>query len=220
MTEAEWLEGESAGQMIEHVKRTAGLSPSARGRKYRFAAIAMLQGLPAGEVPAALAPILEAAEQLCDGRCSLADLDRTVGAAGLYTRSDVHPNWGLVAACLGGADGLTCLRGVAGATQVLGRPLVPGALRLPFVAVQCRILREIFGNPFRPVAFSPDWRTDTAVLLARQMHDSRDFSAMPILADALQDAGCDNEGILAHCRDPKQIHVRGCWVVDLVLGNA
>jgi hypothetical protein len=52
-----------------------------------------------------------------------------------------------------------------------------------------RLIREIFGNPFRPVVFSPSWRTDTAVSLARQMYDARDFSAMPILADALQDAG-------------------------------
>ena len=54
------------------------------------------------------------------------------------------------------------------------------------------LLRDIFGNPFRPVTFDPDWRTTTAVQLAQQMYDSRDFSAMPILADALQDAGCDN----------------------------
>ncbi len=81
------------------------------------------------------------------------------------------------------------------------------------------LLRETVGNPFRPVTFSPSWRTDTAMSLARTMYDSRDFSAMPILADALQDAGCDNEDILNHCRDPKQIHVRGCWVVDLVLGK-
>ena len=81
-------------------------------------------------------------------------------------------------------------------------------------------IRDIFGNPFRPVAFSPSWRTDTAVSLARQMYDSREFGAMPILADALQDAGCDNDDILAHCRDPQQTHVRGCWVVDLVLGKS
>jgi hypothetical protein len=81
------------------------------------------------------------------------------------------------------------------------------------------LLRDIFGNPFRPVTFSPVWRTDTAVALARQMYESRDFSAMPILADALQDVGCDNEDILSHCRDPKATHVRGCWVVDLVLGK-
>ena len=83
---------------------------------------------------------------------------------------------------------------------------------------QTALLREMFGNPFRPVAFSHSWRTDTALSLARQMYESRDFSAMPILADALQDAGCDNEAILNHCRQPGE-HVRGCWVVDLVLGK-
>ncbi|MBM3981841.1 MAG: hypothetical protein FJ304_16510 [Planctomycetes bacterium] len=79
-------------------------------------------------------------------------------------------------------------------------------------------MRCIFGNPFRPVAFDPAWRTDTAVALARQMYESREFSALPILADALQDAGCDNEDVLNHCREPGT-HVRGCWVVDLVLGK-
>ena len=83
-----------------------------------------------------------------------------------------------------------------------------------------QLLRDIFGNPFRSVAFSSERRTDTAITLASQMYESREFSAMPILADALQDAGCTNEDILSHCRDPKQVHVRGCWVVDLVLGKA
>src|SRR5437763_565383 len=69
------------------------------------------------------------------------------------------------------------------------------------------------------VAFSPEWRTDTAVSLAKQMYDARDFNAMPILADALQDAGCGSEEILDHCRRAGS-HVRGCWVVDLVLGKA
>jgi hypothetical protein len=50
------------------------------------------------------------------------------------------------------------------------------------------------------------------------MYDSREFSAMPILADALQDAGCDSHDILDHCRGPGP-HVRGCWVVDLVLAK-
>jgi hypothetical protein len=84
---------------------------------------------------------------------------------------------------------------------------------------QAVLLRDIFGNPFRPVAFAPEWRTDTAVSLGRQMYDAREFSAMPILADALQDAGCDDDDILQHCRDANQPHVRGCWVVDLVLGK-
>ncbi|MBP3956655.1 hypothetical protein J8F10_15380 [Gemmata sp. G18] len=81
----------------------------------------------------------------------------------------------------------------------------------------CALLRDIFGNPFRPVKVNKRWHTGTAVSLARGMYESRDFSAMPILADALQDAGCDNDDILTHCRDPKQVHVRGCWAVDLVL---
>ncbi|MBP3956242.1 hypothetical protein J8F10_13210 [Gemmata sp. G18] len=80
-------------------------------------------------------------------------------------------------------------------------------------------MREIFGNPFRPVAFSSEWRTSTAVALAAQMYEAREFGAMPILADALQDAGCDSADILDHCRDASAPHVRGCWVVDLVLGK-
>ena len=84
--------------------------------------------------------------------------------------------------------------------------------------LQTHFLRDIFGNPFRPVEFSPAWRTDTAVTLAQQMYDAREFSAMPILADALQDAGCDSDDILDHCRGSGP-HIRGCWVVDLVLGK-
>ena len=86
-------------------------------------------------------------------------------------------------------------------------------------AAQIGLARDIFGNPFRPVTVSAAWRTDTASAVASQMYESRDFSAMPILADALQDAGCDNTAILDHCRDVNHPHVRGCWVVDMVLGK-
>ena len=81
-----------------------------------------------------------------------------------------------------------------------------------------KLLRDIFGDPFRPVAFDPAWRTDAAVGVAAQMYARRDFGAMPILADALEDAGCDDAEVLGHCRAPG-VHVRGCWVVDLVLGK-
>jgi hypothetical protein len=93
---------------------------------------------------------------------------------------------------------------------------------------QAWLLRDVFGNPFRPVSFDPSWRTSTVTTLAQTMYDSRDFSAMPILADALQEvpsarrkgfAGCDNSDILNHCRGPGP-HTRGCWVVDLVLARA
>jgi hypothetical protein len=80
------------------------------------------------------------------------------------------------------------------------------------------IIRDIFGNPFRPVTLDPSWITSTVTALARGMYESRDFSPMPILSDALQDAGCDCDDILAHCRGTGP-HVRGCWVVDAVLNK-
>ncbi|MCI0700982.1 MAG: hypothetical protein L0241_07860 [Planctomycetia bacterium] len=82
-----------------------------------------------------------------------------------------------------------------------------------------RVVRDICGNPFRPVAFDPEWLTSDVLLLARGIYEERAFDRMPILADALQDAGCDNDDILNHLRDAKQTHVRGCWAVDLVLGK-
>lgn len=83
---------------------------------------------------------------------------------------------------------------------------------------QADLVRDIFAESFHPVTFLPEWRTSTAVALARQMYESRDFDAMPILADALQDAGCEDADVLDHCRGQGP-HVRGCWVVDLVLGR-
>jgi hypothetical protein len=83
---------------------------------------------------------------------------------------------------------------------------------------QAELMRDIFGNPFRPVSLAPTWLTPAVLALARQMYDGMDFSAMPILADALQDASCEDDAILNHCRSDGP-HVRGCWVVDLVLGK-
>jgi hypothetical protein len=93
-----------------------------------------------------------------------------------------------------------------------------GAVKLREEAAHCQLVRDIYGNPFRPITISSSWLTSTVFALSRQMYDSRDFSAMPILADALQDAGCDNAAVLNHCRDAIGVHVRGCWVVDQVLG--
>jgi hypothetical protein len=86
--------------------------------------------------------------------------------------------------------------------------------------IQAALVRCIFGNPFRPVAFDPAWRTSDVLALARGIYDERAFDRMPILADALQDAGCTNEDILSHCRDTNTPHARGCWVVDLVLSRS
>lgn len=84
--------------------------------------------------------------------------------------------------------------------------------------IQGRRIRCVFGNPFRPVAVNPAWLTSDVVALATGIYQDRAFDRMPILADALQDAGCDNDDILNHCRYPGE-HVRGCWAVDLILGR-
>jgi hypothetical protein len=86
-------------------------------------------------------------------------------------------------------------------------------------AYQANVLRDIFGNPFRPVALDASWLTSDVLALAKGIYEDRAFDRMPILADALQDAGCASDAVLKHCRDAKQVHVRGCWVVDLLLGK-
>jgi hypothetical protein len=81
----------------------------------------------------------------------------------------------------------------------------------------CKLIREIFG-PFRPVTTDPTCLTPTVKKLAAAIYDEKAFDRLPILADALEEAGCSNEEILVHCRGPGP-HVRGCWAVDLVLGK-
>jgi hypothetical protein len=83
---------------------------------------------------------------------------------------------------------------------------------------QAKLLHDIFGNPFRPVAFASEWRTLTVLGLAQTIYEDRVFERMPILGDALEDAGCTNAEILRHCREPGE-HVRGCWLLDLILGK-
>jgi hypothetical protein len=85
-------------------------------------------------------------------------------------------------------------------------------------ADQSAYLRDIFGNPFRAVTLDPAWQTATVVSLAQAIYEDRAFDRMPILADALEDGGCTNADVLTHCRQPGE-HVRGCWVVDLLLGK-
>jgi hypothetical protein len=90
---------------------------------------------------------------------------------------------------------------------------------------QVILLRCIFGNPFRPLAIDPAWRTPPVLALARSAYEERtlpegtlDAGRLAVLADALEEAGCDNEEVLAHLRRPGP-HVRGCLVIDLVLGK-
>lgn len=87
------------------------------------------------------------------------------------------------------------------------------------LANQAELLRDLFGNPFRSVGLEPEWLTGTVLALARGIYAEPAFDRLPILADALQDAGCDEEELLAHCREPRE-HARGCWVVDMLLGKS
>ncbi len=85
----------------------------------------------------------------------------------------------------------------------------------------CKLLRDVVGNPFHSVTCNPAWlvwNNGMVRLIAQTIYDQRAFDRMPILADALEDAGCNNADILNHCRQPG-VHVRGCWVVDLLLGK-
>jgi hypothetical protein len=88
-----------------------------------------------------------------------------------------------------------------------------------YTEFQLAAVHELFGNPFRPVAVEPAWRTADVLLLARGIYAEKAFDRMPILADALQDAGCANSAVLEHCRDTRLVHLRGCWVIDLLLAR-
>jgi len=91
-------------------------------------------------------------------------------------------------------------------------------LTAPTEKDHCLLFHDIFGNPFRPITIDPRWLTSAVVDLATDIYQARAFDRMLILADALTDAGCDNQEIIVHCRTD-ELHVRGCWVVDLLLGK-
>ena len=95
------------------------------------------------------------------------------------------------------------------------------AIKTAEQAALSHLLRCIF-NPFRRASIGAAWLAwnDGAIRkMAQVIYDARSFDRLPLLADALEDAGCTDADLLAHCRGPGP-HVRGCWVVDLLLGKA
>jgi hypothetical protein len=85
-----------------------------------------------------------------------------------------------------------------------------------------RLVREIAGNPFRPVPLEPGWLSwnDCVILkLARAVYDGRTYDHLPILGDALEEAGCADAALLSHLRGPAP-HVLGCHALDLLLGKS
>ena len=161
---------------------------------------------------------VEVAERFADGKASVEELAE---AEDLLDQGD-YRYWS--ADYTASVDAEAVWGAAASAQGMLQYNSIPGPhtddLLTSESAAQAALLRDIFGNPFRPVTLDPSWLTSNVRILARGIYDDRAFGRMPILADALQDAGCENEDILNHCRDANQVHVRGCWVVDLVLGKS
>jgi hypothetical protein len=94
----------------------------------------------------------------------------------------------------------------------------PDAVDPDETAAQRDLVRDIFGRPLRLESADPAWLTPPVLRLARGIYDDRDFGLMPILGDALEDAGCADDAVLSHLRADKP-HARGCWVLDLLLGR-
>jgi hypothetical protein len=213
VTEAEWLACEDAPAMLSY------LHDRLSNRKLRLFVVACCRQLWDSLCVEAVRAAVEVNERFADKQATPQELSKVRNAAhgpAHAARSDSRAHgqpseetvWRLFFAVFMAQD-----------TQQL-RSVSKHRLRddTLLARVAPDLLRDVAGNPFRPTTCAAMWRTDTVLTLARQMYESRDFSAMSILADALQDAGCDSAEILDHCRGPGP-HVRGCWCVDLVLGK-
>jgi hypothetical protein len=209
MTEVQWLAAKDPCKLLTEVRHTAG------ERKVRlfFCACARLAWDRLNEVCRAA---VEAAERFSDGGITRAKLRRAEDAAWkLVPRGEekgantcaIKVAW-QAAYNPPDADPATFLRRVRTA---LGRR----NSRATVVA----LLRDVFGNPFRPAAVDPTWlawRGGTVTDLARGIYEERTFERLPILGDALEEAGCADSLLLEHCRGPGP-HARGCHVLDLLL---
>jgi hypothetical protein len=96
----------------------------------------------------------------------------------------------------------------------------------------CDLFREIVGNPFLERTTIPAWMpthavqlafgvtrvSDTARSLAERIRDEQAFHRLPFLADAIEEAGCTDDPLLLHLREPEKLHCRGCWALDWILG--
>ena len=207
MTEAEWLACTEAWQPVLYVRQYASV------RRLRLVAAAYTRWLQSLPAYANDRPFADLIEEVADRPKSRAELElRAYGLPG--------SGW-LLSHALGPDDrvGQAVSKLVwfaQGAEQKLSE------CRQPAHARMIRTLREIFGNPFRATPISSSWLAwnDGAIRkMAQSIYDDRAFDRLPLLADALEDAGCADADILSHCRTPGE-HVRGCWVVDLLLGKS
>jgi hypothetical protein len=218
MTEPEWLAATDPEPMLA-VLETYG---RASDRKVRLATVACLR-LQFGE---SQAEILDTVERYADGSVTLAELHECFDYRDLLTGSA----WALLAAAPPLLARATAPLVSHAASQAASRETAHTAVtavREAASAVQCRIFRDIFGNPFQPAAdVDPNWLAwnhDTVGRLAESAYKERELpsgllfsSRLAFLADALEDAGCTDAELLGHLRGPGT-HVRGCWALDLPL---
>jgi len=229
MTEQEWLRSESPCRLFAHARRVAkpGLKSGRRRlRLYACACCREVWPLLGEEGRAAV----EAAERYADGRASAADLRQAAALAWQAYRRSANTSrlagtQATLAACLATQWSITGGGREAAERAALAFASTPEALPVANAArrlLQCDLVRDIFGNPFRLPPRSDAawlvWNDGTVKRLAEAVYEGRPFDRLPILADALEEAGCDAAELLAHLRGPGP-HVRGCWAVDLLLGK-
>ncbi len=218
MTETEWLTATDPTTMLEYLKGKAS------DRKLRLFACACCRAVWESFTHERSRQAVELAERYADGLEDDATLGRAHSMAydALASYQHQHHFRRMV-----NRDGLSRIEWrfhLAAESAHLHRPFLLGRLGAlrhdpELVAVAPALIRETFGlSPATPVTLDPRWLTETVVALANSIYAERAFDRMPILADALEEAGCDHADILSHCRGDGP-HVRGCWVVDLLLGK-
>ena len=226
MTEAEWLAASQVPPMLQFLGKRAGV------RKRRLFACACVRRIWHLLDDPRSQRAVETSEAFADGELDRETVKRmrmqAHAASRLVPRDGRSPDargltWSAADAAeicllLTTEDISTAARAVTAASR-------SGAVPSRERAAQSSLLRDIFGNPFRPVRIDPSWQTPNVVALARTIYDERelpsgllDRTRLAVLADALLDAGCEDEAILDHCRSEGP-HVRGCWVLDLLLGK-
>jgi hypothetical protein len=159
---------------------------------------------------------LEVSEAYANGETSLGQLSQVASALG-----NPRPWWEVrtpILAARWAILHLTRYKPDLGEMLAVFHNALPEGQRQQEGQRQCEIARDVFGNPFRPVTFDPAWlRAQEAVgKVARAVYVGRAFEDLPILGDALEEAGCTDEQLLNHCR-AGGTHVRGCWTLDLLL---
>lgn len=223
MTETEWLACADPHWMLQFLRGKVS------DRKLRLFAVSCCRRI-GHHFDEPCRGALAVAERFADGQATRVELE-TAGAVAVRARMRGDPpaeraTWALaVVHTCDATDMLLHARQAADTAATLAAVGTPASFRegarILARRTQSRLLRDIVGNPHRPVAIDPAWVTwmdQTVPRFAQSIYDERAFDQLPILADALEDAGCTNEDVLRHCRSGGE-HIRGCWVVDLLLGK-